>query len=123
MTPRPESPRKRRVAERIQMEIAEILTREAEDPRLRSLTVTGARVSRDLASARVWVSGRMAPADETAILAALEHAAPYFRTLLAPRLGLRIVPTLRFEFDHTMEAGLRIEELLREIKDQDDKDA
>ncbi|HLQ67850.1 MAG TPA: 30S ribosome-binding factor RbfA [Candidatus Limnocylindrales bacterium] len=123
MTPRPESPRKRRVAERIQMEIAEILTREAEDPRLRSLTVTGARVSRDLASARVWVSGRMAPADEAAILAALEHAAPYFRTLLAPRLGLRIVPTLRFEFDHTMEAGLRIEELLREIKDQDDKDA
>ncbi len=123
MSPRPESPRKRRVAERIQMEIAEILTRETEDPRLRMLTVTGARISKDLSSARVWVSGRMAPPEEAAVLAALEHAAPFFRTLLAPRLGLRIVPTLRFEFDHTIEAGARIEELLREIKSQGDEDA
>jgi ribosome-binding factor A len=121
MTARSESPRTRRVAERIQIEIAEILNRETEDPRLRALTVTAARVSRDLASARVWVSGRLTPDEEGAALAALEHAAPFFRTLLAPRLGLRIVPTLRFEIDRTLEAGARIEELLREIKDQDEK--
>jgi ribosome-binding factor A len=123
MSPRPESPRARRVAERIQMEIAEILSKETEDPRLRALTVTAARISRDLASARVWVSGRFAAGEENAVLAALEHAAPFFRTLLAPRLGLRIVPTLRFEIDHTLEAGMRIEELLREIKDHDEKDS
>jgi ribosome-binding factor A len=119
--PRSESPRTRRVAERIQIELAEILGKETEDPRLRALTVTAARVSRDLGSARVWVSGRMGPAEEAQALAALEHAAPFFRTLLAPRLGLRIVPTLRFEIDRTLEAGARIEELLREIKDQDEK--
>ena len=121
MPARSESPRTRRVAERIQIELAEILTKETEDPRLRALTVTAARVSRDLSSARVWVSGRLNPEEETQILAALEHAAPFFRTLLAPRLGLRVVPTLRFEIDRTIEAGARIEELLREIKDQDEK--
>lgn len=120
MPARSESPRTRRVAERIQIEIAEILTKETEDPRLRALTVTAAKVSRDLASARVWVSGRMTPDEETAALAALEHAAPFFRTLLAPRLGLRVVPTLRFEIDRTIEAGNRIEELLKEIRDQDE---
>ena len=119
MPARSESPRTRRVAERIQVEMAELLSKETEDPRLRALTVTAAKVSRDLASARVWVSGRMAPNEEKASLAALEHAAPFFRTLLAPRLGLRIVPTLRFEIDRTLEAGARIEELLREIKTQD----
>ncbi|HEV8128443.1 MAG TPA: 30S ribosome-binding factor RbfA [Candidatus Eisenbacteria bacterium] len=118
---RSESPRTRRVAERIQIEISEILRKETEDPRLRALTVTAARISRDLSSARVWVSGQMNPAVENEVLAALEHAAPFFRTLLAPRLGLRIVPTLRFEIDRTIEAGARIEELLREIKDQDEK--
>ena len=118
MPARSESPRTRRVAERIQVEMAEILTKETEDPRLRALTVTAARVSRDLTSARVWVSGRMTPEEETSVLAALEHAAPFFRTLLAPRLSLRVVPTLRFEIDRTIEAGARIEELLREIKDQ-----
>ena len=120
MPARSESPRTRRVAERIQIEMAEILTKETEDPRLRALTVTAARVSRDLTSARVWVSGRMTPEEETTVLAALEHAAPFFRTLLAPRLSLRVVPTLRFEIDRTIEAGARIEELLREIKDQDE---
>lgn len=122
MPARSESPRTRRVAERIQVEIAEILTRETEDPRLRALSVTAAKVSRDLSSARVWVSGRMTPGEETSALAALEHAAPFFRTLLAPRLGLRIVPTLRFEIDRTIEAGNRIEELLREIKSDRDQD-
>lgn len=121
MPARSESPRTRRVAERIQIEIAEILNKETEDPRLRALSVTGARITRDLSAARVWVSGRFDPAEETRVLAALEHAAPFFRTLLAPRLGLRIVPTLRFEIDHTIEAGARIETLLREIKDHDEK--
>lgn len=121
MPARSESPRTRRVAERIQIEMAEIFRKETEDPRLRALTVTAARVSKDLASARVWVSGPMNPEVENEVLAALEHAAPFFRTLLAPRLGLRVVPTLRFEIDRTIEAGARIEELLREIKDQDEK--
>ena len=122
MPARSESPRTRRVADRIQVELAQILTRETEDPRLRALNITSVRVSRDLSSARVWVSGRLKPEEESATLTALEHAAPYFRTLLAPRLGLRIVPTLRFEVDRTLEAGARIEELLREIKDHDEKD-
>jgi len=121
MPARSESPRTRRVAERIKIEMAEIFQKETEDPRLRALAVTAARVSKDLSSARVWVSGQMNPEVEKEVLAALEHAAPFFRTLLAPRLGLRIVPTLRFEIDRTIEAGARIEELLREIKDQDEK--
>lgn len=115
MPARSESPRTRRVADRIVVEMAEILAQKTEDPRLRALTVTAARVSRDLSAARVWVSGRLEAGEDRAVLAALEHAAPYFRTLLAPRLGLRVVPTLRFEIDRTLEAGARIEELLREI--------
>jgi ribosome-binding factor A len=119
MPARSESPRTRRVADRIVVELAEILRQKTEDPRLRELTVTAARVSRDLSAARVWVSGRD-PAEDRAVIAALEHATPYFRSLLAPRLGLRIVPTLRFEIDRTLEAGARIEELLREIHETDE---
>jgi ribosome-binding factor A len=33
------------------------------------------------------------------------------------------VPSLRFEFDHTLEAGARIEELLREIKNPPEEGA
>ncbi len=119
MASRSESPRTRRVADRIVVELAEILTLRAEDPRLRGLTVTGARVSRDLALARVWVTGGFPADQEPAVLKALEHATPYLRTLLAPRLKLRVVPALHFLVDHTMETSARIERLLREIRESE----
>ncbi|HET9250629.1 MAG TPA: 30S ribosome-binding factor RbfA [Candidatus Eisenbacteria bacterium] len=112
-----ESPRTRRVADRIVVEMAEILTSRVEDPRLRTLTVTGAKVSRDLSAARVWVSGNVPEGEEHAVLGALRHAAPYFRSLLAPRLQLRIVPTLQFEIDRSIDTGARIERILRDLRE------
>jgi len=114
----PETPRTRRVADRIVHVLAEIFARHTEDPRLRQLTVTGARVTRDLGSARVWVTGGFAPADEPKVLAGLAHATPRFRSMLAPELGLRIVPTLSFIIDHTAASGARIEELLRDLAEE-----
>lgn len=99
------------------MEIAEMLQREVRDPRLSPLTVTGVAVTRDLSSARVWVSGRIPEGGDGEILGALARATPYLRTLLAPRLGLRIVPTLQFQIDRSLETGDRIERLLREIQE------
>ena len=114
----PETPRTRRVADRIAQVLAEIFARHTEDPRLRQLTVTGARVSRDLGSARVWVTGGFAPADEAKVLAGLSHATPRFRAMLAPELGLRVVPNLTFVIDHTAASGARIEELLRGLAEE-----
>jgi ribosome-binding factor A len=116
MSPRGETPRTRRVADRIQVELAEIFASELEDPRLRTLTVTGAEVTRDLEHARVWVSGNLTPPEEQAALQALEHATPFFRSLIARRIQLRVVPNLKFEIDRSIETGTRIEQLLREIK-------
>lgn len=112
-----ESPRSRRVADRIQEELAELLQREVRDPRLTRLTITAVAVTRDLGSAKVWVTGSLGPAEEKPTIEALRGATPYLRTLLAPRLGLRTVPTLLFVIDHSLDAGDRIERLLREIRD------
>ncbi len=120
MPSRSESPRSRRVADRIRVELAEILSSRTEDPRLRVLSVTGAEVSRDLGLARVWIAGAPSKEEEPLVLKALEHAAPYFRGLLAPRLGLRVVPELRFEIDRSIEIGARIEQLLRELNEPRD---
>ena len=122
MPSRKQSPRTRRVADRIQVELGEILAARTENPRLRTLTVTGAEVSRDLSIVKVWVaSGTLRKEDEAHTLHELEKAAPYFRSLLAPRLKLRIVPVIHFEIDHSLEAGARIEQLLREIQEPRDE--
>lgn len=116
----PETPRTRRVADRIVQVLAEVLEKRTEDPRLRGLTVTGARVSRDLGTARVWITGSFAPADEPKVLQGLAHATPRFRSILAPELMLRIVPTLHFVIDHSLASGARIEELLRDLAKERD---
>ncbi len=121
MPSRRQSPRTRRVADRIQVELGEILTSRTEDPRLRTLTVTGVEINRDLSTAKVWVTGSLSSEEEAQAVQALAKAAPYFRSLLAPRLKLRIVPELQFQVDHSIEAGLRIEQLLREIQEPPDE--
>ena len=118
MPTRSENPRARRVADRIHVELAEILITETEDPRLRLLSIMAAKVSRDLASARIFIAGPVPKADEPAVLRALRHATPYFRSLLAPRLKLRVVPEIHFEFDRSAETGDRIEQLLRQIREK-----
>jgi len=121
MPSRRQSPRSRRVADRIQVELGEILTTRTEDPRLRTLTVSGVEINRDLSTAKVWVTGILSREEEGQAMQALERAAPWLRSLLAPRLKLRIVPELHFQVDHSLEAGARIEQLLREIQEPRDE--
>ena len=49
-------------------------------------------------------------------LQGLAHAAGFVRRQLAPRLGLREVPELRFVLDTSIERGARVEEILRKIE-------
>lgn len=116
-----ENPRPRRVAERLVMELGEILATRVEDPRLRTLTVTGAKVSRDLSVALIWIAGPITEGGDEDVQAALKHATPYLRSLLAARMTLRIVPTLKFIVDRSIDAGARIDALLREIAEPKDE--
>lgn len=100
-----------RVAEQIQRELAEILTREVSDPRLQAVTVSGVRVSRDFAHAKVFVTLRSG-ADVPGTLQALKKAAGYFSRHLARRMHIRSMPRLSFSHDETLDKAMRIDELL-----------
>lgn len=109
--------RPERVAETIKREMAEILTQKLRDPRLGGMiSVTDVEVTPDLSLARIYVSV-LAPDDaRDKALAALTHSAGFVRHELAPRLGLREVPEIRFLLDTSIQQGARVEELLRRIQ-------
>ncbi len=89
--------RPERVAEQMKREIAGILAHELNDPRLSSMvSVTEVEVAHDLSFARVYVSVLAAEAEREREIATLQRAAGFVRRQLAPRLGLREVPALRF---------------------------
>jgi ribosome-binding factor A len=96
-------------------ELAEILHREASDPRLEGLTVTGIDVDRELAHATIHVTMSGAESEQD-VMAALQGARGFLRTELARRIPLRAFPRLRFRWDPSAERGARIEEVLASLK-------
>ena len=108
--------RPERVAQRIRREIADILESRLRDPRVAGLvSVTDVEVTNDLALARVYVSVLAPGPERERALSALANAAGFVRTALAPRLGLREVPEIRFVHDQSVERGARVEELLKRL--------
>jgi len=111
--------RARRVAETVRDYIGQALRRDFDDARLAALVVTGVEMPDDLGFAKISV--RLLTVDEQpetrkAALRALERVANRLRRGLGPRLRLRRVPELRFEYDTGPDAARRIEELLKEIE-------
>ena len=110
--------RPERVAETIKREMADILSRKLRDPRLGGMiSVTEVEVTPDLSMARIYVSVLAEGAERDQVLAALARSEGFVRHELAPRLGLREMPSVRFLLDTSIERGARVEELLRKIND------
>jgi len=112
--------RRDRVAHLLQVELANLLLREAADPRLRAVAVTGVRVTADLKQARVFVRALTVEADPKPTLAALRRATPFLRGAVGRSLGLRSVPELRFEWDTLPDTARRMDALLGEARPASD---
>jgi ribosome-binding factor A len=115
--------RAERVAERIKVELMDLLVRGVvRDPSVADCFVTAVRVSDDLRTARIWV--RMLRTDVTEVareqaVTALNRAAGFMRRELAPHLRLKHQPELRFVWDEGQETAARIEALLAEDRGKD----
>ncbi len=107
--------RQKRVAERIRLEIAELLQRELKDPRLALVTVTRVTVDRELAHADVYVSNLGDAADHAVMMAALESAAGFIRREVGRRVRLRLTPNLVFHWDPGMENVEQVARLLDQL--------
>ncbi len=104
-----------RVNQLIKEEISLLLQRELKDPRLGFVTVTEVETSKDLRTAKVFVSVLGEEAQWRASMAALLSARGFIRNSLRQNLALRITPELDFRADRSMEHAARIQELLRQL--------
>jgi len=112
--------RRARVEHMLRAELATLLQTEAKDPRLAAVTVSEVRMTADLRQARVFFRLLDATADAKLVARALEKATPFLRTAAGRALGLRVTPSLTFEYDTTPDTARRVNELLRAVKDDDE---
>ena len=119
------SPRVRKIADRIQVIVAEMLERRIKDPRLGFVTVTDVRVSGDTQQATVFytVLGGVdgSDADIVATETALESAKGLIRSEVGKQLGMRHVPTIEFVLDALPESARAIDDLLDRARQSDEE--
>ena len=113
------NPRVRKVADRIQVVVAEMLERRVKDPRLGFVTVTDVRVSGDTQQASVFYTVLGEEEEVAASAAALESARGLIRAEVARQLGMRHVPTLDFIHDALPDTARHIDELLARARESD----
>jgi ribosome-binding factor A len=106
--------RPERLAEQIKEELSLIIGGEVEDPRVGFVTVTGAKLTADLRTAKVYVSVLGSEEEVKGSLAALRHASGFIRAQLGAVLRMRHTPELHFVYDDADVRAARIEELLSE---------
>jgi ribosome-binding factor A len=105
-----------RVGDLILEVIVELLRKDIHDPRVRGVTLTGVKVSKDLRHARVYFNLLGGHEDRGAVLAGLKSATGFIRTKVSKQLKLRFVPEFEFTYDDSEDAAQRIDELLKQVK-------
>lgn len=109
----PRNPRGARVDELVRRVVSEALVG-LTDPRLRLVTVTGSRTSKDSAYADVWIQVHGGERRAERALEGLEAARGLLQQRVNAELHLRRTPVLRFHLDPSLEQGQRIEQIIRE---------
>jgi len=111
--------RQERLGNLLKRDIGEILYREFKDPRLGFVTVIGVEISPDFSYAKVFVSIMGNEEEKDRSLAILKGAEHFVRSALSKRLKIRVLPEIDFRLDTSVDKGIRILELLEEIKRND----
>jgi len=104
-----------RVNAEMAKQIALIISRDLKDPRITGMiSVTKVSVTQDLKFAKVYISVLNGDAQTT--FSIISGAAGHIRNELKSKVKIRTLPELKFFLDDSIEYGMKIENILKDIK-------
>jgi ribosome-binding factor A len=110
------SRRTERLSSTIRQELALIILRELNDPRLTGMpSITRVKVSDDISIADIYVTSMGTAGQQTAALNALRHSAGMMRSKLTRALSIRQVPLLRFHIDEQLKKEMELLEVIAQV--------
>ena len=113
------SVRRARLREQFRKEVSAILQREMKDPRIGFVSVTDVELSMDMRHAKVFISILGDAEAKAKTMATLGNAQGFVRKELGRRIRLRYIPEILFKLDESIERGVRVQRLLREVAEVD----
>ena len=107
--------RQGRIDEEFRKELSQIISFELKEPSVTGMvSVTRVKVTPDLKYAKVYIS-MLNSKNKEKTLEALKKSSGYIRSEIAKRINLRITPELVFEEDDSMEYGMKIDSILKDL--------
>ncbi len=113
--------RQEKLVQLLKEEISDILRREIKDPRLGFFTIIDAEISSDLRHAKIFVSILGSEEERKQSMDVLKHAQHFVRQEFGKRVRMKVLPDIQFYKDETVDKGVRMLELLEEIKKDEEK--
>ena len=107
--------RSQRMAEQIRRELSELVREEIKDPRVNWVSFTAVKVTKDLSSAVVYFT-LMDDEQQKETQQVLNNATGFLRRQLARRIRSRIVPSLKFIYDASLERGSSMDALIAQAR-------
>ena len=117
-----ETIRQRKLADLIKKEVSTILEYKLKDPRKGFITITQVKVSGDLHIAFIYFTVLGEADQRIKSTEALEHSKNFIRGELSNILKMRFVPELRFFYDDSLDYSQHINDIIRQIKSDKDKE-
>jgi ribosome-binding factor A len=107
---------------RVNAAVREVLSEavgELKDPRIGFVTITGVKTSSDLQQAVVFVSVFGSERKREQTIEGLQAAHGILQGRIARELRMKRTPQLTFEYDPTVERGVRMTQLIDELAPDD----
>lgn len=104
-----------RLASEISRCISDILATEARDEFLKTVTITGCTLARDLSYAKVYFTS-LSNLSKEQCEKEMNEASHYIRGELSERMEIRHTPELKFLYDTSIEYGEKIEKIIKDLK-------
>lgn len=111
-----------RISEEIKREVSDIIQNDLKDPRITGLiSVTKAAVTNDMRYAKIFISIMANAEEQKSILQGLKNASGFIRKELGQRINIRYTPEIIFELDDSIEYGIKISNILKQISTDKDE--
>ena len=105
-------PRALRVAEQIRRELVVLIRDSVNDPRVKEFSISEVVVSKDLSTAKIYFTPYAQNTEIIELQNGLNSCAAFLRKELGKQMRLRVIPTLSFHYDDTLERSARLDDIL-----------
>jgi len=110
-----------RISGMIQVAITDLLRKKMQNPKVEMATITGVKLSSDLRIADVYIAVFGGKKKIYEAIEGFKQSKGFIKKSIAPKLGLKFMPELRFFHDDSFDKAAKMDALIKAASDSDAK--